>query len=528
MKLLTTYLVLVYTRCLPICPRPLQRLIYVIDRRACDPDAEKYFRRVRDLAIAWPLLLRNACGLFLLYASLLGVSAYGFAFSLHGGPGLERYFFPALAVMFFCSAWRLIWPATSRAERIVLLCLLGSSCYLLKIMISPLHFSFADEILHWNTTNALLKTGQLFQDHRPIPVSPYYAGLEIVTAAFSSLSGLSSFTSGLVVIGCSRLVLILSLFLLNEQLFKSSRIASLATLFYMANPHFFFFDAQYGSESLALPLITLILWLLESHQILSAAGLEPSKISRSNVALLVSYRKDLRQRLTGIVVLTILLLLGLTFTHYASDFFLIIFLFIWTLEYSWQHPGAIWRSSLLYIVLIAIILALINAFLVMNPVRGGLFSLSGGTAHRLVVIVQGAGKTQPLFVGYSGRLPPPWLRFLPFAAQFLIMGCFPFGLFCLLKRHNQQALGRAFGWAALCYLLSQMLHFIGSSSELTDQAMAFLFIPVASLLALATVQLLPIHRLSKLQITGMAALIMLILLGGALSEWINPILQGHF
>ncbi|GHO82108.1 hypothetical protein [Dictyobacter formicarum] len=513
MKGLITYLALVYARCLTICPQAFQRLMYNLDRRTCDPDAEKYFRRHLDTVVAWPTLLRNECAFFLLYASLLGISAYGFVLSAHGGPGLERYFIPAVSIMFGCSAWRLIWPATSRYERLFLLCLLGSSCYALKVMASPLHFSAVVELLHWNTVNTLLKTDHLlFTRNSLLLVSSYYPGLEIVTDAFCSISGLSPFTSGLIVTGCARLLLILSFFLLNEQLFKSSRIASLATLFYMANPHFFFFDAQYRYESLALPLLILVLWLLEPCQILSA-GIGSIKINRYNVALLDTYRKNLRQRLVGIALLTTLVLAGLTVTHYGSDFYLLVFLLVWTLVYSRQQPAALWRSLVLHMLLLAVLLALINTLRPINPLPDHLSTLSNRIGHNLISVVQGPGKLRSLFASYTGLGTPVWLRLCAIASVSLILICFPFGLLCLLRLHRLQSLARTFALLALCYPLSLILRLGGFGAALADQAAAFLFIPLAPLLALACVQLFPVRTMCKLQVTIVAGLITIILVG---------------
>src|SRR5258708_32827594 len=116
--------------------------------------------------------------------------------------------------------------------------MVGFCLYLIKITASPTYFSMYDEFLHWRTADNIMATGHLFTANSLLPVSAYYPGLEIVTNALSTLSGLNTFYSALLVIGVARLIMILALFLLNEQMMHSSRIASIATLIYMGNPHF--------------------------------------------------------------------------------------------------------------------------------------------------------------------------------------------------------------------------------------------------------------------------------------------------
>jgi Gpi18-like mannosyltransferase len=60
--------------------------------------------------------------------------------------------------------------------------------------------------------------------------------------------------------------MILSLFLFYEQVTRSSRMAGMATLIYMANPHFLFFDAIYSYETLALPLALFMLYILARYE----------------------------------------------------------------------------------------------------------------------------------------------------------------------------------------------------------------------------------------------------------------------
>src|SRR5205085_4699790 len=80
-----------------------------------------------------------------------------------------------------------------------------------------------------------------------------YPALELVTSSVASVTGLSTFTAGLIVIGCLRVALMAALFLVFESA-VSTRVAALATVLYACNPNFLLFDSQWAYESFALPL----------------------------------------------------------------------------------------------------------------------------------------------------------------------------------------------------------------------------------------------------------------------------------
>ena len=65
-----------------------------------------------------------------------------------------------------------------------------------------------------------------------LPVTGHYVGLPAITDAVSSLTGLKVFGAGILVIGVARLVIMLGLFLLFEDVSGSARVAGLAALFY--------------------------------------------------------------------------------------------------------------------------------------------------------------------------------------------------------------------------------------------------------------------------------------------------------
>src|SRR5205085_11604749 len=116
-----------------------------------------------------------------------------------------------LLLIFVPNTVRLLSPVPLRLERICLLCVLGISLYLVHFMASPLHFSWYNEFIHWRTADDILRTRHLFSENPMLTTSPYYPGLEIVTNAISTISGLSTFQSGIIILSIARLLMTLLL-----------------------------------------------------------------------------------------------------------------------------------------------------------------------------------------------------------------------------------------------------------------------------------------------------------------------------
>ena len=259
-----------------------------------------YQRAMRSQArvLGWfPMLaLTSALGILL--------TAYACVSSIHTSKDQEIYLWLGLLVIFAPSFLRLLSPIASRLERIGILCTAGFSIYLVPVVLSPLHFIFVDEYMHWRTVDDIVRSGHLFSENSILQVSPLYPGLEIVTDAFSSLSGLNTATSGLVVVGVARIVIILSLFMLFEQITKSSRTAGIATILYMANTGFFMFDSLFLYKSLGLAIGVFMLFALARMETLG---------NGKHWLMLSAW----------------IALAALTTTHHVSDFYFIGLLVLW-------------------------------------------------------------------------------------------------------------------------------------------------------------------------------------------------------
>lgn len=492
-----------------------RQVVEAIQSRIQDAKAEVHLgetlilHSAQRMSWCWRICLTLSSVLALLCIAL------AFVQSRQKGADLSEMFFPAIGLIFALPTWRLLAPTPSRSERSYLLCLVGMTCYLVKVLCNSLNFMYYDEFLHWRTADDILTTHHLFQSNLLLPVSPYYPGLEIVTNALSSVSGLDTFAAGVLVIGVARLVLILALFLLSERILKSSRVASLAVLLYMANPHFLLFDAQYSYESLALAFLVLLLVLMEPHQELVLRWKHLQSFS-ARVLFAKTQRELLKKDQRMITVSTALLITALVFTHHATDFFLDMFLLVWMIIYIVMRLPTSRRTYLIQITFFAICLSFLSTIRMGNPVIVYLARFIGNAFQDLGNIAQGSGTARPLFVNYAGQQTPLWQRVVPLVSVLLITCSFPFGFLSVLRRHRLNALAMACGLLTPCYPLSQIFRLTNTGSDLTDRLAAFLFIPIAMVLAVFVTQFFPVSTLSVPGRSFLAGIMTFVFLGGVI------------
>ena len=120
-------------------------------------------------------------------------------------------------------------------------------------------FQFPDELQHWRSTYDVLTTHKLFTPNPALPISPHYPGLELATAAVSSVTGLSIFASGLVITAAAHLALVGALYCLFTRLSGSSRVGAIGVLAYSMNAHFSSFDAMFLYQALGLTFLPVAL-----------------------------------------------------------------------------------------------------------------------------------------------------------------------------------------------------------------------------------------------------------------------------
>lgn len=394
----------------------------------------------------------------------------------YDAPWAQPLYWLALLVLFTPPATRLIMPGVARQEAIGLVVLLGLAIYFVKLLQSPLGFTFFDEFLHWRTANDIFKSSQLFKENSLLPVSPLYPGLEIATTAVANLTGLSIFGAGVIVVGIARLVLVLALYLFYEQLSGSVRIAGIASAIYMGNPHFVIFDAQFAYESLALALWMTVL-----------------------LALLCRARAHDGER-SGLNIVAVVGLWSLVATHHATSYMTAIFLILWaatTAVYKrWfgaTQPGIIWVAFL------AIITNAIWLVCVASITIGYLAPHLQGAIMSILNLIAGEGSDRELFASNSGVVTPLLEKLIGLGAPGLIMLCLPIGLLSFWRTAREDATACTLALGALTYPVTLVMRLTGGGWEVAARSSVFVFFPLAFILALGIEHLCMPGPLSRLK-----------------------------
>lgn len=462
------------------------RVISAILARAQDPEPERLKRpEAHTNPVGWlPVLaLTSALGLFTV------VTAYNAA--RDNTPGAELYFWLGIGLIFLPATVRFLFAGASRLERVGLLCSVAICLYLVKVTLSPIYFIQYDEFLHWSTVNDIVATGHLFAQNSLLPVSPFYPGLEIVTAALSNLSGLSTFQSGLVVVGMACLLMVLSLYLLSEQLTGSARIASIATIIYMTNPHFLLFDSQFAYESLALPLATFVLFAMTRYELLN---------NNRRWVLLAAW----------------LALAAMIVTHHLTNFIFEGLFLLWAVIYLFLRPLPLRKSIVIPTVIFGLILTVITVTIIGNTVISYFTSFFGDVGGEIAQALtsSGASGSRQLFSNTAAQPTPLWERLISLAAVGLITASIPFYLLCFWRRYRRNALLWLFCIMAMLYPVTQVLRLTDTGAEAADRASSFIFIAISLLSAIAIAQFFPVRFLKWKQPVLICCAIFVLFMGG--------------
>lgn len=379
-------------------------------------------------------------------------------------PWADVLFWLSLLIIFTPTAARLMFASAQRRERIGLLVVLGLALYLVKILAYPDAFAFIDEYLHWRTAQDIALTGHLFQPNPLLPVSPYFSGLEIVTNALSTLSGLSIFTSGVIVVGVARLVAVLAVYLFFEQIGRSGRVAGIATLVFLANPLTLFFDAQFAYESLGLAFAALILYAL------SLRTENPTRYGWEPVAV------------AGVALGALML------THHLTSYLLVAFLVFWALislaahrrEGSWKSIGVV--------ALLGLALMLVEVLLSGNRVAAYLVPRVANDVGALIQIATGGETGRQLFRDNTGAVAAGWERAASLIAAGIIQILLLVGLVRIWRHHRASAAALACGIAAVVYPFTQVIRLTPDGAETSARVTDFLFVLIGLVVAIGLLQ----------------------------------------
>jgi hypothetical protein len=170
-------------------------------------------------------------------------------------PGIRLFWLGQVLILVPVAGRLLSRRHLSNGNTVTLIAVVTVAEYLIKVNYSPLGFAFNDEFLHWRNTTNMLASGKLFEQNYGLPVGTYYPGIEEVTSALVSATGLSVFEAGLIVAGIAHLLFICFLYLAFCVAIRSHRIAGIAVLLYTATPSLTTFNSMFVYETLALAFL---------------------------------------------------------------------------------------------------------------------------------------------------------------------------------------------------------------------------------------------------------------------------------
>ena len=420
--------------------------------------------------------------------AVLGVACVGIANAAarQGSLDTRPLWWVGVLVIFAPAAATLLLAKVSRAEALSVLLVVGIALYVVRLLYAPGMLWGYDELLHYRTVDNILTTRHLFSTNSLLPVSPYYPGMEMITAVIVQLTGLSIVQSGFVLIVVARLLTVTSLFLLFERIATPSRFAALATLLYMACPSFLHFDSMFAYESLALALALACLFVLRASQLEGG---------------------EQRYRLNAVGAL---LLLAVVVTHHVTSFILIATLVAWTLaelthvfHTARQQGGAAqtetrthrWRTYLSalpgsgWVPLLGVVAVLVWLTNVAEVTMSYLWPqlMSGFAEVWRIIRLEGTGRR--LFESTAGHSAPLLERVVGIGSVLIILVLIPLGISYLWERRRFSVLARFFAICSLAYPATLALRFTRSGWQVGARATAFVYVPLAFTIAAGIVLL---------------------------------------
>lgn len=482
--------------------------------------------------------------------------AEGYTGARRGAPWAEWAFWAGILLIFAPAAFRLLAPQAARRERIGILAILAVALYLVKVLHSPLSFTFYDELLHLRTADDIGVSGRLFRENPLLPISPLYPGLESATVLAARATGLDLFPAGVAVVGAARLLLILALFLLYERAIGSARTAGLGALFYMGNPNYVFWGSQFAYESVALSFVALAL--------LAVAQL-PRRVGRRDAARIAAALIGIGASVT---------------THHVSSYFLVLFVGVWTATYwltraGWRRMvrsarsrwgraaltplppspwgkgaaggatraflrgtrrcsvraafdasapgvrragGGWWGANPTAYALVALLAAVGWLVVVASPVIGYLSGPLLDAIGALLRFISGEEAGRQYFRAFNGQVSPLWERVVGFAAVGILLSGLPFGLLHVWRRYARRPLVAAFAAVALAYPLTLALRLTQLGSDVSNRTSDFVFIALAPVLAIG-VAALPPRGAARRWAAALAGIVAVVFVGGVIVGW---------
>jgi hypothetical protein len=429
------------------------------------------------------------------------VSCVGYADGRAGqgansGPGIALYWVGQCLILIPVAGRMLSRRHMTNGDTVALIVILAVAEYLLKVTYIPTGFAFNDEFLHWRGTTNMLALGKLFTPNYGLPIGTDYPGLEEVTSALISATGLPVFQAGLIVAGIAHLLFVLFLYLAFCVAIRSHRIAGIAILIYFTAPALTSFNSMFVYETLALAFLGFTM----------VAALR-SAIEKSPVV---------RRRWFVIAVLSIL---ACTITHHVTSYMLTGFLVL--VAIASRLTGS--RNTALRFGLLALISAA-SVIAWIATVARATISYFSPTVMGIVDGIEALTKNDSSSSTAPATDTSPVLNAiisdLGVAVVTLLIGV---GVWQAWKRHRRHPwiIGMMIGSLGWFVIIGIRLG-TPDGQELAGRAATFVYIPISVLAALALTRLVntaPIRRWGAAVTAIVLAAVTALLLDGLANGW---------
>ena len=398
-------------------------------------------------------------------AICLFIVAWGFNEARRDTPYHELIFWLGMLPFYVLVAWRLVSPLPTRRERILLVAFAGVGLYMVKVLHSPIHFTFYDELLHYRTAANILETGFHFQEHPLLPVSPLYPGLENVAVALVSVGGLDVFHAGLLTILLARIAFVLVMYLFYEKASQSPRLAGIATLIYASNPHYIFFDAQFSYESLALVFVVMVF-------------------------LGIQYRMTIHaNKPIGASLLIIFGICATLVTHHVTSYFLLLCLLLWAIiAYIFPYEGQSRTMLLSTAALAAVAILSWMMYVAIITIDYLVPVLSGAVFDLFRVLVRDETGRQ-LFSDQGENALRLWEQLIVYSTALLILLGLMWGAIVTWRYNRNRTTYIFLGIVGLLYPLTQLLRFSEKGPEIASRIGPFMYMGIGFVLAVGITNL---------------------------------------
>ncbi|MBX0326318.1 hypothetical protein K2Z83_01245 [Oscillochloris sp. ZM17-4] len=458
--------------------------------------------------------------------------------SRQSAPWALLAFWAGVTTMIAPIALRQLAPGVGRGERAGLVIWLGLSLYLIKVLQSPLGFALHDEFPHYRTANDILLSDHLFHINALQNVSALFPGMQIVVSAIAQMSGLPIYPTALIIIGAARLLATVSAFLIHERISGSARVAGVASLIYCSYPNFVYWSAQFGYESLALPLATAALFMILMGEPIQARWRWPWMLALMTIgAVVVSHH------VTSYVMTTLLILLAvITFFHRQL---LIIGerVFGLALANRLVRPLARWAGGPIFPSLrerdpsagqvperrrvgifwiFSLSLVVIWLFTVAQQTIPYLGPHIVKAANSVVKLIIREESSRTLFRSAAPEYTlPTFERIMALACVGLIAVAIHFGLVFAWRRYRRHPMAMLLMVVGGIYPATLILRITSSGAEISNRSSDYLFIGVSFVVAVAIVEFVSALRLTGLR-RGIATGVIGLILMGAIVIGIPP------